>query len=67
MKDKLTELGVRSGLLFSRTVLSYEERKFAELVILECLDAVSEWKSTPFPLDADTAIKTIQSRFNSID
>lgn len=38
MSNRLAELGIESGLLFQRDKLSYEEQKFAELIILECAE-----------------------------
>lgn len=38
MSNRLTELGIESGLLFQRDKLSYEEQKFSELIILECAE-----------------------------
>lgn len=39
MNDRFTELGKESGLLFSREKLSYEERKFAELLIRDLVQS----------------------------
>jgi hypothetical protein len=44
--DKLNELAIKAGLIseedgkFTRTYLHYEEKKFAELIILECATLV---------------------------
>jgi hypothetical protein len=40
MNEEIQRLGVRSGLLFQRDKLSYEEQKFAELIVLRCLDMI---------------------------
>lgn len=37
--------------------------KFAELIVQECTDLISEWKSEPFPLDPDFVIETIKDHF----
>ena len=37
MNVRIQELAKEAGLLFQRDKLSYEERKFAELIVKECL------------------------------
>jgi hypothetical protein len=36
MKNSLKQIGIESGLLFQRAKLSYEEQRFAELIIDRC-------------------------------
>ncbi len=36
--NQIKELAIESGLLFQRDKLSYEEQKFAELIIRECAE-----------------------------
>jgi hypothetical protein len=38
--DKVKELAEKSGLLFERDYLRYEEKQFAEMIIRECIDAM---------------------------
>jgi hypothetical protein len=40
MNEEITQLAIKSGLLFQRDKLSYEEQKFAELIVLRCLDKI---------------------------
>ena len=37
MNERIQQLASEAGLLFQRDKLSYEERKFAELIVKECL------------------------------
>ena len=37
MNERIQQLAKEAGLLFQRDKLSYEERKFAELIVKECL------------------------------
>jgi hypothetical protein len=40
MNEEIKQLGIQSGLLFQRDKLSYEEKKFAELIVRRCLDKI---------------------------
>ena len=40
MNERIQQLAKEAGLLFQRDKLSYEERKFAELIVKECADLV---------------------------
>ena len=40
MNERIQQLASEAGLLFQRDKLSYEERKFAELIVKECADLV---------------------------
>ena len=40
-----------------------ELQKFAELIVHECANELSKWKSEPFPLDADCAARIIKDHF----
>jgi len=37
MNDRIQQLASEAGLLFQRDKLNYEEQKFAELIVKECL------------------------------
>ena len=38
MKNSITKIGIESGLLFQRNKLSYEEQKFAEMIVDKCCE-----------------------------
>ena len=40
MNERIQQLASEAGLLFQRDKLSYEELKFAELIVKECADLV---------------------------
>jgi hypothetical protein len=46
--DKLNELAIKAGLIseedgkFTRTYLNYEEKKFAELIVEECMSYMED-------------------------
>lgn len=40
MNEEIKRLAIRSGLLFQRDKLSYEEQQFAELIVRRCLDKI---------------------------
>jgi hypothetical protein len=40
MNEEIKQLAIQSGLLFQRDKLSYEEKKFAELIVRECTAAL---------------------------
>lgn len=40
MNEEIERLAIKSGLLFQRDKLSYEEQKFAELIVFRCLDMI---------------------------
>jgi hypothetical protein len=40
MNEQIKNLAIKSGLLFQRENPSYEEKKFAELIVWECIQAV---------------------------
>jgi hypothetical protein len=40
MNEQIKNLAIKSGLLFQRENLSYEEKKFAELIIQECAEQI---------------------------
>ena len=42
MNERIQQLAKEAGLLFQRDKLSYEERKFAELIVKECANQV-DW------------------------
>ena len=42
MNERIQQLASEAGLLFQRDKLSYEERKFAELIVKECANQV-DW------------------------
>jgi hypothetical protein len=56
MNEQIRELAIMSGLLFQRDKLSYEEKKFAELIVFECI------KLAVFKGDATTG-KAIKEHF----
>lgn len=41
--------------------IAYE--KFAELILQECYNVLSEWKKEPFPFDENIAIDIIKDHF----
>jgi|LakMenEpi03Aug12_release.lakeMendotaPanAssembly.Ray.scaffolds.fasta_scaffold6186008_1 hypothetical protein len=53
MNEQIKNLAIKSGLLFQRENLSYEEKKFAELIIQECARIA---RATQFP-DTDAEVK----------
>ena len=40
MNERIKQLAKEAGLLFQRDKLSYEDQKFAELIVKECADLV---------------------------
>ena len=40
MNEQIQQLAKEAGLLFQRDKLSYEDQKFAELIVKECADLV---------------------------
>lgn len=40
MNERIQQLAKEAGLLFQRDKLSYEDQKFAELIVKECADLV---------------------------
>ena len=38
--DKVKQLAEKSGLLFERDYLRYEEKQFAEMIVQECIDTM---------------------------
>ena len=42
MNEQIQELAKEAGLLFQRDKLSYEEQKFAELIVRECAKVIFE-------------------------
>jgi hypothetical protein len=60
MNEQIRELAIISGLLFQRDKLSYEEKKFAELIVFECI------KLAVFKGDATTG-KAIKEHFGVED
>ena len=40
MNERIQQLASEAGLLFQRDKLSYEDQKFAELIVKECADLV---------------------------
>ena len=40
MNERIQQIAKEAGLLFQRDKLSYEERKFAELIVRECAEMV---------------------------
>jgi hypothetical protein len=42
MNEQIKELAIMSGLLFQRDKLSYEEKKFAELIVKECMSYMED-------------------------
>jgi hypothetical protein len=50
--DKLNELAIKAGLIsvedgkFTRTYLNYEEKKFAELIVQECIGIAHDHQFT---------------------
>jgi hypothetical protein len=40
-----------------------ECKKFAELIVQECVNELLRWKSEPFPFDAETGARVIKDLF----
>jgi hypothetical protein len=61
MNEQIKNLAIKSGLLFQRENLSYEEKKFAELIIRECAEACE--KNSYLALNAWQRAKQIREHF----
>ena len=42
MNERIQQLASEAGLLFQRDKLTYEERKFAELIVKECVTIMTD-------------------------
>lgn len=41
----------------------FDQEKFAELIVRECVEVLLKWKGEPFPFDEDLAASLIKEHF----
>jgi hypothetical protein len=69
MNQRIKELEDQASQYASRETTNLDEwefifrKKFAELIVAECIDVLLEWKKEPFPLDPDFAASLIKEHF----
>jgi hypothetical protein len=67
MNPRIKELAEQAGYLPDMFGVGHwdmpECRKFAMLIVRECVVVVDQWKKEPFPLDADVLSREIRKHF----
>lgn len=64
MNERIKQLMQQAGTDSSGKWMSVDNsQRLAELIVQDCVDVISEWKSEPFPLDPEFAAKLIKEHF----
>ena len=65
MNERIRELESQCWESRQYSAPCFDTKKFAELIVQECVNELLKWRNEPFPFDAETGARIIKDHFST--